>query len=155
MTENTLTLKQEVRMLSRYIGLLTAKYITFIVLVCIYFPFRPASAYLAIFTLFFPLILRFLFVENRQKTSESYILKQTMKKYHFSLLGYRAEKLANPLVLLFLLIWQAALNPKDISSIMKMVPSALLILNVISRILSGFLFQICLHHRLTNPESLD
>lgn len=155
MTENTLRIKQEVRILSRYMGLLTAKYITFAVLVCLYFPFRPASAYLAIFTLFFPLILRYLFAESRQETSESYILKQTMKKYHFSLLRYRAEKFANPLVLLFLLIWQAALNPKDLSAMIKLVPSAILILNVISRILSGCLFQIRLHHRFTSLESLD
>lgn len=151
----TRQLKQEIRGLSRFMGTRIAKWITSMLLLPVFFALAPASEYVLLLALLLPLLLQALFQKSEPDSKPVPILAITREKYHFSDAKFRAEKRANPLILLFLCLWQYTLLPADLSSILRIYPSILIAINIISRLAATLLFRLYLHHQFTQLNMLE
>ena len=147
--------KQEIRTLSRLMGNRYAKWITCIFLLPVLFSLAPSSEYFLLLTILLPLIMQAVFKETSTETNSTSVLTRTRQKYHFSDAKYRAEKNANPLLLLFLCLWQFTITSADLPSILRIYPGILIIVNIISRLAGTWLFRLYLHFQFTSLNTLD
>ena len=147
--------KQELRTLSRFMGNRYAKWITCILLLPVLLSLAPSSEYLLLLTILLPQIIQVVFKETGTETSTTSVLTLTRKKYHFSHAKYLAEKRANPLLLLFLCLWQYTLISTDLPSVLRIYPGILIIANIISRLAGTWLFRLYLHLQFTSLNTLD
>ena len=147
--------KQEIRMLSRFIGSRFAKWITSVLLLPVFFSLAPSAEYFLLLTILLPLIMQIISKEISTETSSTSVLTLTRQKYHFSDAKYHAEKRANSLLLLFLCLWQYTLTRADLPSILRIYPAILIIANIISRLAGTWLFRLYLHLQFTSLNTLD
>lgn len=147
--------KQEIRTLSRFVGTLYARRITFVLLIPVFFPMFPSSQYLMLLTILLPLLLQAVFQKSGTDEEISPILPLTRQKYHFSASKYRAEKNAGSLLLLFLCIWQTKTMSEGLSPILRIYPAILVIANIIIRLGGTLCFRLYLHHQFTRLYTLD
>lgn len=155
MPDNSLQVKQETRLLSRYIGLKTTKYITFVLLLSGGFLFNMTALYIALLELLLPALLHFLFSSTTKSMVPSFCLPHTMHKYHFTLDKYRAEKSANPILLFLLLFWQVSLNTMSYGIPWNIFPALLIICNIILRLIIPIAFRFLLHHHFMSLHTLE
>lgn len=147
--------KQEIRTLSRFMGSRYAKRITCVLLIPVLFPLAPSAEYLLLLTILLPLIMQIVSKETSAETNSASVLTLTRQKYHFTDIKYRAEKRANPLLLLFFCLWQCTLSSADLPSILRIYPGILIIVNIISRLAGTWLFRLYLHLQFTSLNTLD
>lgn len=146
--------KKESQMLSRYIGFFYSRIITCILLLLCSFQLAPASVYLALLMFFLPLVMQAVF-QNVTDTELTWHLTDTLKKYRFRFTAYRAEKNASPVYLLFLAGWQYVLFQADSPRFWRIVPGAILIINVLLRIGITYSFRLYLHYQFTHFKTLE
>lgn len=147
-------IKREARILSRFIGTIWAKWATFFLLIPAYPYLAPISVYLMALTALVPLVLDAI-QGDKTTIAEPAFLAQTKQKYHFSYKKYQAEKNANPLLLLFLCIWQYRLIPSGLPSFWHIYPGILIIINILSRLIITAIFRLTLHHRFFHLNMLE
>lgn len=147
--------RQEIWMLSRYVGAVFARRITVILLIPALFYLNFTILYIMGMVLLIPLLIKAVTAGRSPKQEESGIFTHIRQKYHFSLSKYQAEKRANPFILLLLTLWQYKMASTDLVVFWKLYPGLLILINILCRILSALLFRIYLHHRFLNLELLD
>lgn len=147
--------KQEIRTLSRFIGTRYARWITFALLIPVFFPLFPSSQYIMLITILLPLLLRAVFQKSSTNPDREPTLPLIRQKYHYSDAKYHAEKNTTPLLLLFLCIWQVRIMPTDLSPVLRIYPGILIIVNIITRLGGTLLFRFYLHFQFTQLHTLD
>lgn len=155
MDTNTRQLRQETRNLSRFMGTKIAKWITSLLLLPVFFVLAPSSEYLLALALLLPLLLQAVFRKSDSDSKAAPILTLTQEKYHYSDAKFRAEKRANPLLLLFLCLWQYTMMSSELSPILRIYPALLIIINIISRLTATLLFRLYLHYQFTRLNMLE
>lgn len=155
MSEETIQIKQETNMLSRFVGTIFAKWTTFILLIPAFFYVTPVSVYIMLLTLLLPLLFQAVLGDQNSDSNPPLLLTYTEQKYHFSPKKYRAEKNANPFLLLSLLIWQFTLPIADFPVPWRIYPGGLLVVNIIIRLIVTILFRLHLHNRFFHLNILD
>ena len=102
---------KELKLISNYLGLITAKYVTIILLVIVYYPMRPTPAYILAAIIISPLLIRYaLSMTSQTDASKKFILYPTARKYSFTIPKYKAEKITYPLIVFFMAAWQLSIN---------------------------------------------
>lgn len=155
MDSKTRKTKQEIRTLSRFIGTRYARWITFALLIPVFFPLFPSSQYLMLVTILLPLLLQAVFLKSSANMEFDPALPLIRQKYHYSDAKYRAEKNTTPLLLLFLCIWQIQIMPANLSPVLRIYPGILIIANIIIRLGGTLLFRLYLHQQFTRLHTLD
>lgn len=153
MSDQRHAVKREATMLSRYIGLLAGRLTTVVLsFLCLSY-LSPACVYISLFGLVLPLGLQSVLSAGAGKEPD-WQLPLTLKKYHFTALRFRCEKIAAPIFLVFLLGWQYALSRGEQPVFWGIVPALLFLVNVVVRILTTILFRIHLHREFTGMKQL-
>lgn len=147
--------KQELRTLSRFMGTRYARWVTFALLLPVFFPMFPSSQYLMLVTILLPLLLQAVFQKSNAIIERDPTLPLMRQKYHYSDAKYRAEKNTAPLLLLFLCIWQIQIMPANLSPVLRIYPGLLIIANITIRLGGTLLFRLYLHHQFTRLRTLD
>lgn len=155
MVTDTMQIKQETRILARFVGTIWAKWITFLLLIPANFALAPISVYLMALTALLPLTLQAVFGDKTAKTDSPIFLTQIKQKYHFSYQKYRAEKNANPLLLVFLCIWQYMLVPSGLPAFWRIYPGLLIMINIMTRLITTIIFRLTLHYRFLHLKMLE
>lgn len=142
----------ELHIISRYLGILTSKYIVFLLLVLTLYPMNVIPGYILLAGIVFPAALKFAIYDNSADSKnddnniKDFTLYPTAKKYKFTYTKYRCESYNFILIMILLLIWQFTLDKSGIFSYPKnIVPSLILIIYILSRFLGSILFKIKLH----------
>ena len=132
----------ELHIISRYLGILTSKYIVFLLLVLTLYPMNVIPGYILLAGIVFPAALKFAIYDNSADSKnddnniKDFTLYPTAKKYKFTYTKYRCESYNFILIMILLLIWQFTLDKSGIFSYPKnIVPSLILIIYILSRFL--------------------
>lgn len=155
MSDITMQIRQETRLLSRYAGLIAAKYLTFVLLLFGFFCLGNNAVYIALLDLLLPRLLQYLFSSNQKNMAAPFLLTHTMQKYYFTIHKYQAEKCAAPILLLILLFWQTHLNTQPLAFPWRILPAFLVVCHVLSRLLTKTLFRLYLHRQFLSLHTLD
>lgn len=155
MSTNNRQIKQEIWMLSRYIGAVSARRITVALLIPALFYLNSTILYIICMVLLIPLLIRIFTTNRTPNQEESGIFTHIRQKYHFTFSKYQAEKRANPFILLLLILWQYRIASTDLVVFWQLYPGLLILINILCRILIAILFRIYLHHRFLHLDLLD
>lgn len=155
MSTNSKQIKQEIWMLSRYIGAVSARWITVILLIPALFYLNSTILYIICMVLLIPLLIRAFTTNRTPNQEENGVFTHVWQKYHFTLSKYQAEKRANPFTLLLLILWQYRMASSNLVVFWQLYPGLLIIINILCRILITILFRIYLHHRFFHLDLLD
>lgn len=147
--------KHELNIISRYLGLMTSKYIAFILLIITFYPMNIIPGYILLAGIVFPVALNFAIENgNNNKTGDDITkltLYPTAKKYKFSYTKYRCESYNFVLMIMLLFVWQFTINKDNIFDYPKnIIPSFILIIYILSRFLGNIIFKIKLHYDFMN-----
>ncbi len=149
----------ELHIISRYLGILTSKYILFLLLILTLYPMKIIPAYILLAGIVFPAALKFAIYDNSSDGKndsiaiKDFTLYPTAKKYKFTYAKYRCESYNFILITILLFVWQFTLNKAGIFSYPKnIVPSFILIVYILSRFLGSILFKIKLHIDFMNMK---
>ena len=145
-------INRELNSISRYMGLITSKYVIFVLLLITMFPMNIVPGYIFLAGLIFPVAFKFISEENSSKKDVTdFTLHPTAKKYKFSYLKYKAEAFNFLLITLLLIVWQLVLHNTNVFSYpVNIIPSFMLIIYILSRFLGSLFFKIKLHHNFMN-----
>lgn len=147
--------KQEIWSISRYIGAVCARYITVVLLMPALIFLNGSVLYVILPLLALPLIIRAFAPDTTPDGSRNSMFIHTQQKYHYSFRKYQAEKNANPLILLLLILWQYRMINADLPVFWRVYPGMLLLIYILSRIGISILFRIYLHHRFLHLDTLE
>lgn len=145
--------KREASMLSRYIGLTVSRFTTVILSLLCIAHLSPACVYVALSGIFLPPAIQGVLSGTPNKEPD-WQLPLTLKKYHFSYLRFRCEKIAAPVLLLFVIGWQYALSRTELTFFWGLVPAFIFLVNIILRILVTIFFRIYLHRQFMELKQL-
>ena len=145
----------ELSIISRYLGLMTSKYIVFILLIVTLYPMNIIPGYILLACIVFPAGLSFAINDKNDHKYDDDItnltLYPTAKKYKFSFIKYRCESYNFILIIVLLFVWQFTINKDNIFTYPKnIIPSFILIIYILSRFLANIIFRIKLHHDFMN-----
>ncbi|MBU5478217.1 hypothetical protein KQI69_03265 [Eubacterium sp. MSJ-13] len=145
----------ELTVISRYLGLMTSKYIVFALLIITYYPMNIIPGYILLAGIVFPVALKFATDNDDNRKNDDDITKLTLyptaKKYRFSSTKYRCESYNFILMIILLFVWQLTLNKNNVFSYPKnIIPSFILIIYILSRFLGNIIFKIKLHYDFMN-----
>lgn len=152
-------IRHELHIICRYRSLLLARLCTVSLLLPGCILQYPVSLYLAAALLLFPLIIQALLSDGMNTAAQAdhassapeTILKQTMKKYHYSDIRYRVESLFSIPLVFFLGVWQISLSKHPLhNDTADMLPLLLIIIYLICRISIYCYYRILLHYRFTH-----
>lgn len=152
-------MKNAIRQISRYQGYLISRYITILLLfLCVFYygiiQYPVYSSYILIFALPAPAIIRTIFTNffsSRIEELENSFFPALKEKYHFSQLHYLAETITFFIISFLIILWQTTLlrfPPKMPYS--NIIPSSILCIYVIARVVVSFYYQQKLHYNLIN-----
>ncbi len=147
--------KQEIHVLSRFIGTRSARWITAILLLPVCFFLAPSAEYFLALTVLLPRILKLLLKKTDSGAASAPVLSQTLQKYHYSDIKYQAEKRTTPLLILFLCLWQCLLAPAGLHPILRIYPGIVIMVNIISRLTVTLLFRLYVHYQFITLNTLD
>lgn len=155
MTMNNKQIKQEIWMLSRYIGTVYARWITVLLLIPALLYFNFTILYIICMVLFIPMLISIFATSRTSIQEENVIFTHVRQKYHYTLSKYLAEKRANPFILLLLILWQYKMAAADVAVFWQIYPGILVITNILCRLLLTLLFRLHLHHRFLQLDFLE
>ena len=147
---------KELKLISNYLGLITAKYVTIILLAIVYYPMRPTPAYILATIIICPLLIRYaLSTASQTDASKNFILYPTARKYGFTMPKYKAEKITYPLIVFFMVAWQLSINHYNVYAFpIHVFPSVILIVYIISRPFARLFFRIKLHYDFMHMNNI-
>lgn len=130
-------INKELKLISNYIGLITAKFITLAILIIVFYPMRPAPAYIIAAMILCPPIIRYgLYSKSTHDAVENFSLLPTAKRYRFTMHKYNSEKWSFLFTVFLLVAWQLSINHYDLYfSLFKKMPSIILMIYIPARIL--------------------
>lgn len=149
-------INKELKLISNYIGLVAAKFLTLAILIIIFYPARPTPAYIIASMLFSPPIIRYgLYNKSTNDAVESFLLLPTAKKYRFTMYKYNSEKMSFTFTVLLLVAWQLAINRFNLySSFLREIPSVILMIYIPTRILVSIFSKIKIRYDFMHMNNL-
>ena len=154
MSKQRSAIKRETAMLSRYIGFWVSRILTAVLALFSILYLSPSCVYIATLEFLLAPLLQIVMADNKKREPE-WQLPQTMAKYHFSYTRFRCEKIAAPILLLFIMTWQYALTRAEVAFPWNIFPAMLFVFNIVSRIIITLCFRIHLHNNFTIMKQLD
>lgn len=168
MNDKALTMKNEIRQIAKYRGLILSKYYLCIILTAatVYlgiYRFPASSLYVVLFLIVLPPIITSLLKDYSQKhqnrflkhaiKEEAYLLSNLKKKYNYSGLRYIANQCAYLICMLLICLWQinfSRLEPAG--SFVEKLPFAALISGLTLRYLAVIIYRIKLPYDLMHNK---
>ncbi len=168
MNDKANIMKNEIRQISKFRGLLFSKYYLCFVLSVITFisgiyKFPLTPLYVLLFLILLPPIIAFTLKDYSQKSSnkillrllfeETYMLNNLRKKYKFSKIGYFVNQCAYLISMLLICLWQISFKHLSITnSLIEKLPFLLLITGLIIRYLAVIIYRIKLPYDLMHNK---
>lgn len=140
-------INKELKLISNYIGLLIAKYITLAFLIILLYPMRPAPAYIIAAVIFCAPIIRYgLYSKSTYDSVENFSLLPTAKHYGFTMHKLKSEKISFMFTIFLLILWQLSINHYNSFSMpFNIFPSIILMICIPARLIGSIFFKYKLH----------
>lgn len=153
---NSKKIYNELKLISNYLGLITAKYTAFFLLVLSYYPMRPVPAYIIATMLLGPLLIQYaLYSNSKYDLSENFTMLPTAHKYNFTLKKYKSEKTIYPIIVFLIASWQLSVNRYNVYDFpVRIFPAAILLIYVMARPAGRLFFRLKLHHDFMHMSNI-
>lgn len=148
--------QEEVRQISKYIGLLISRIFLLVCLLLLFYTFRPTSIYLFAFGVAFPPFFASLFQRQTKKTETTLLLDSCAKMYYYTPERFRSELYTGHIFVLGLLLWQLYLGTNHTFAFpLSIAPGLILLGYLLCRIISTKIFQHKIKNYYRNLRILD
>lgn len=151
--------RRELLKIADYRALCIAKYTLILFLVLVFYPMRPTPGYYIIYLLGFPFLFRMtIFAQNKNKkdASEFFVLQLIVKKHGFTMQKLHSEKFSGNLVAILLILWQYAVVRNEMyEPLYFYIPIILLVIYLVTRILSKYVYFFYLHNAFMSMKIED
>jgi len=166
MNQKALSMKKEIRIISKYRALIISKYYLFLLLILVslylgMINYAMSPLYIAIILYFLPMIVGFALKDYAKKyrhkilisiiEESPFLLNHMKSKYKYSKLNYISNAIAYVIALLLIALWQYNYSTMvRINPFLQIIPVLILFSALTLRYLGIIYYQIKLHYDLSH-----